>query len=98
MEYKNFEWDERKNRRNISKHGISFEQAIEVFDDVYALKLFDESHSDYEERFYLIGRDLRERELTVCHCYRGKNDDIIRIISARKANENEIEFYWRNKS
>jgi len=93
-----FEWDDKKNRRNISRHGVSFEQAEEVFDDIYALKLFDEYHSDNEERFYIIGRDLRERELNVCHCYRGENEDIIRIISARKANENEIKFYWRNKS
>ena len=92
-----FIWDEKKNRRNISKHGVSFEQAAEVFDDIYAVKLFDEEHSEDEERFYLIGRDLNERQLTVCHCYRGENEDIIRIISARKANQSEIEFYWRNK-
>jgi len=91
MRYK-FEWDEKKNRRNISKRGISFEDASTVFDDIHAVRIFDEDHSEDEDRFIIIGRDLNERQLVVCHCYR--DEDIIRIISARKATKNELKFYW----
>jgi uncharacterized DUF497 family protein len=92
-----FEWDDDKNEINQVKHGISFEDAETVFDDEYALILYDEAHSAREERFIVIGLDLNFRELTVCHCYRGFNDEIIRIISARKATSNEIKLYRRGK-
>lgn len=88
-----FEWDENKNRTNKIKHGVSFDEAETVFDDKYAIFLYDESHSSDEERFIIIGIDSLFRELMVCHCYRGGDDEIIRIISARKATKNEIELY-----
>jgi len=51
-----FEWDPEKNRANQSKHGVSFEDAVRVFDaDEEALELFDEGHSDFEDRFITIG-------------------------------------------
>ena len=90
-----FEWDKDKNEINQVKHGISFEDAQTVFDDENALILYDEIHSASEERFIVIGIDLNFRELTVCHCYRGYNDEAIRIISARKATANEINLYRR---
>ena len=90
-----FKWDEDKNEINKVKHGISFEDAETVFDDENALFLYDEAHSENEERFIVIGLDINFRELTVCHCYRGDNDEIIRIISARKATTNEINLYRR---
>jgi uncharacterized DUF497 family protein len=65
-----------------------------VFDDENAVVIYDELHSADEERFIIIGIDMQYRELTVCHCYRG-NDDVIRIISARKATISEIELYRR---
>jgi uncharacterized DUF497 family protein len=89
-----FEWDENKNKANIFKHRVSFEEARTVFDDINAVYIFDDRHSEDEDRFYIIGEDSNFRELAVCHCYRGVNDEIIRIISARKADKDEIEFYY----
>ena len=90
-----FEWDENKNRLNKIKHGISFQEAQTVFDDENAIVIFDDLHSIEEERFIIIGIDMLYRELTVCHCYRGKDNEIIRIITARKATRGEIYLYRR---
>ena len=88
-----FEWDELKNAANKHKHGISFEEAQTVFDDDYAVYFDDDKHSEKEERFIIIGVDSAFRRLTVCHCYRGKNEEIIRIISAREATKQEAKLY-----
>ena len=94
-----FEWDSIKNELNKAKHNVSFEVAETVFDDENAVYLYDEVHSISEDRFIVIGKDDTLRmEITVCHCYRNANEEIIRIISARKANETEFDFYWRNKT
>ena len=90
-----FEWDGQKNELNIFKHDISFEEASTVFEDDYAVTLLDEEHSEYEDRFKIIGISGNLLELTVCHCYRGENDDVIRIISAGKADKNERKIYER---
>ena len=87
-----FEWDEKKNKANISKHGISFKEASSAFFDDDAITIFDSEHSQDEERFVLLGLSKVERLLVVCHCYRNDND-IIRIISARKANDSEALQY-----
>jgi uncharacterized DUF497 family protein len=50
-----FDWDEAKNRANNRKHGIWFEEALQVFDDIGAILFFDESHSTKEDRFILLG-------------------------------------------
>jgi uncharacterized DUF497 family protein len=89
-----FEWDQEKNKANILKHRVSFEDAETVFDDNKAVYLYDDSHSTDEERFHIVGEDRNFRELSVCHCYRGKDSEIIRIISARKASKIEIDFYY----
>jgi len=89
-----FEWDPNKNKANILKHRVSFEDAETVFDDKNAVYLYDENHSEDEDRFYIIGEDKNFRELAVCHCYRGRDDEIIRIISARKATKIEIDYYY----
>ena len=89
-----FDWDPEKNKVNILKHRVSFEDAETVFDDKNAIYIYDDMHSDDEERFHIIGEDRYFRELAVCHCYRGKDSEIIRIISARKANKVEIEYYY----
>jgi len=88
-----FEWDKGKNEINKAKHNISFERAETVFDDKDAVYLYDSIHSADEERFIVIGRDVLLMEITVCHCYRGENEEIIRIISARKATNKEIKIY-----
>ena len=87
-----FEWDEAKNQANIKKHGISFEEAETVFEDEDALIISDESHSDEEDRFILVGFSYKANLLVVCHCYR-ENESIIRLISARKATVAERKKY-----
>ena len=88
-----FEWDKKKNLSNQKKHGISFEEAQTVFVDDNALLIHDPDHSSEEDRFILLGLSAKLRMLVVCHCYR-KSDDIIRIISARKAMRLEQKMYW----
>jgi len=88
-----FEWDTDKNEINKDKHNISFERAETVFDDKDAIYLYDSVHSLEEDRFVVIGLDSLLMELTVCHCYRGDDEEIIRIISARKATKKEIKIY-----
>ncbi len=87
-----FEWDENKNAINKKKHHVSFEEAESVFYDENALMIADPEHSQDEERFVLLGFSALARLLVVCHCYRGA-DDVIRIISARKADAMETALY-----
>ena len=87
-----FEWDEAKNTLNKRKHRISFEEALTVFADDHALLLPDPDHSTEEERFILMGFSGSLRMLVVCHCYR-RGEEIIRIISARKATRPERADY-----
>ena len=89
---KKFIWDENKHVSNKHKHGISFEEAGSVFDDEYAVYFDDETHSNDEDRFIIIGISKFDRLLLVCHCYR-ENDTVIRIISARKATKKESQQY-----
>jgi uncharacterized protein len=87
-----FEWDEAKNRINQKKHGVSFEEAKTVFFDDHALEFYDDTHSEWEARYLLLGLSIKYRMLLVCHCERGAGD-IIRIISARKATNKERKHY-----
>ena len=87
-----FEWDERKNAANKRKHGVSFEEAQTVFYDDRAL-LIDDPDED-EGRFVLLGLSTMLRTLVVCHCYR-EEDQVIRIISARRAGKDERADYER---
>jgi uncharacterized DUF497 family protein len=88
-----FAWDENKSRSNKQKHQVSFEEAQSVFLDENAIRYFDPDHSEDEDRFLMLGMSLTLRVLVVSHCYREK--DVIRIISARKADKKEQEYYWR---
>ena len=89
-----FEWDERKNRVNRTKHGVSFEEARSAFLDENARVLPDPEHSEEEDRFVLLGLSRSLRILVVCHCYREK-EQVIRIISARKADrEEQRQYRW----
>jgi uncharacterized DUF497 family protein len=87
-----FDWSEGKNLSNQRKHGVSFEEPETVFVDENALLIHDPDHSGEEDRFVLLGLSARLRMLAVNHCYR-KNDEVIRIISARKATRKEREQY-----
>ena len=89
-----FAWDKRKEKANVKKHGISFDEARTVFFDENAIQFFDPDHSDDEDRFILLGISLKLRIIVVCHCFR-ESDTIIRIISARKADSDEENEYWR---
>jgi len=90
-----FEWDERKNAANKRKHRVSFEEAATIFVDENALLIADPDHSESEERFVLLGISAALRILVVCHCYRHDND-VIRIISARRATRTEGLRYHRS--
>jgi uncharacterized DUF497 family protein len=92
-----FEWDPEKNKLNIKKHGVSFEQAVLVFTDRNALSIYDDEHSENEERWITIGCIPAEKVLVVIHTDRMYIDhkDVIRIISARKATDTEKEDYYR---
>ena len=92
MQYIRFDWDKQKNQTNILNHGISFEEAQTAFYDATARVIYDPDHSKEEDRFILLGVSRRMRILVVCHCYR-EDDEIIRIISARKANKHEQNQY-----
>jgi uncharacterized protein len=87
-----FDWDPRKAAANLRKHGVSFEEARTVFLDEDALLRPDEDHSDEENRFVLLGLSGRLRTLVVCHCYR-QDDEVIRVISGRRANALERQQY-----
>jgi uncharacterized DUF497 family protein len=87
-----FEWDERKATANASKHGVTFQEAQSAFSDENAKLIDDPDHSDDENRFILLGLSASLRMLVVCHCYRSP-DDVIRIISARKATRQESKSY-----
>ncbi len=87
-----FQWDEAKNKANQRKHGVSFEEAETVFLDENALFMSDPDHSEAEDRFVLLGLSGALRVLIVCHCYR-ESDEVIRIISARKADRDERKDY-----
>jgi uncharacterized DUF497 family protein len=89
-----FSWDKNKESINIKKHKVSFEDAKSVFYDENARVVFDPDHSEYEDRFVIIGLSKKLNILVVSHCYK-ENEENIRIISARKASKNEIIEYLR---
>lgn len=87
-----FAWDEAKATENRRKHDVTFEEAATVFADENARLKHDPDHSQKEDRFVLLGFSAKLRLLLVCHAYR-ENDEVIRIISARKATPNERKQY-----
>ena len=89
-----FDWDENKNRINLEKHGITFEEASTVFFDDRAILFDDPEHSIDEDRFLLLGTSETAKVCIVCHCYR-ESDTVIRIISARQATRKEEQRYVR---
>ena len=91
-----FVWDENKNRANQRKHKISFDEAKTVFYDENARLIPDPDHSENEERFIIMGVSSNLRMLVVVHCYK-ENNEVIRIISARKVTRNEQKYHNRRK-
>ena len=89
-----FEWDDQKAVENLAKHGVSFGESTEVFYDPNALEDYDPGHSVGEDRFVIIGLSSR-RLLYVVYAERAA--DLVRIISARKANQAQKEIYERKE-
>ena len=87
-----FEWDEEKNTINIAKHGIPFNLAALVFLDEKHIEMFDKKHSDYEDRWNIIGQAGK----ILFVVYTERKENTIRIISARKATKEEINEYYKN--
>ncbi len=88
-----FDWDPQKDLANQKKHGVSFIEAKSVFFDENAVQFLDAKHSSIEEdRFLLLGFSYMSRLLLICHC-EVDEDQIIRIISARKATKTEQKEY-----
>lgn len=87
-----FEWDEEKNTKNKKRHGISFEHAMLVFEDDYCIEEYDCDHSSDEDRYDIIG--MVDDVLYVVVTYR--ENDVVRLISARRATKAERRRYeWQ---
>lgn len=89
-----FQWDPKKATANLRKHGISFDEAVTVFNDPLALIFDDHVHSDYEHREIIIGHSLLNHLILVC--FTERNDQFIRIFSARRATKHEQKDYEKN--
>lgn len=85
-----FEWDPIKNKTNIEKHGMTFEDAAFIFDGFHVTA--EDTRKNYgEQRFYTMGTlDNKSRVVLVAHTHRGKR---VRIISVRKANQREQRIF-----
>ncbi len=90
-----FEWDPAKANLNLRKHRLTFEQSTEIFKDPYAISIFDDEHSQEEDRWITMGRDYNGRILIVSHTFRRIDEGSfrIRIISSRKATKDEKKQY-----
>ena len=83
------EWDDEKNQKNYCKHGIYFEDAARIFLDDNRIEEYDELHSDFEDRYKVIGRV--DEIFFVIYTERGEK---FRLISARYATKKEVEEYY----
>jgi uncharacterized DUF497 family protein len=90
-----FEWDPQKAKINLKKHKVSFERACTVFKDPNALSIYDEEHSEEDDRWITLGMDINGTLLVVVHIFEQLDENTckIRIISARKATKKEIKQY-----
>ena len=102
FEYR-FEWDPAKALRNAREHRVSFERAATVFLDPRAMSVFDDEHSEKEERWITLGLDRAGALLVVCHAFREEKESgreasaRIRLISARRADRKEAAQYGRQE-
>lgn len=87
-----FEWDDEKEQKNIKKHGIDFETASRVFQDENRVEIYDEAHSEYEDRYITIGT-INGIAYVLIVVYT-ERDEAIRLISARKATAKERSMYY----
>jgi len=98
MDY-HFEWDPVKATRNHQKHRINFQRAATIFRDPQMVSIFDDAHSGSEERWITMGRDEQGTILVVSHTFRKMDlaHWTIRMISARKATQEERRQYGENE-
>ncbi len=91
----NFEWDPNKALSNKRKHGVTFEEACNVFDDPAALTIFDHENSNDEDRWITLGKCKKLKTLVVVHTFHEVTNNVIniRVISARKATKYETKQY-----
>jgi uncharacterized protein len=89
-----YEWNEEKAESNLKKHGVDFQEAATVFDDLFFVDFYDPKHSVEEHRFLIVGESNRQRLLIVSYAER---DDKIRIISARELPPQERRNYEHGK-
>ena len=87
-----FEWDPRKAKQNLKRHGVSFDEAVTAFYDPLSATFDDPDRSVEEQRYVTIGFSSKDRLLVVAHAERGKNT---RIISARTATAHERKKHER---
>lgn len=95
-----FEWDVEKEKINITRHRLNFTDACHVFADIFQLNMFDEGHSDDEDRWVVIGEIPVMKIVVVVHTIRQgqySGDSRVRIISARKAEKKEREAYFARR-
>lgn len=85
-----FDWDENKAVSNLSKHGVSFEEAKTVFEDPLYVDFYDPAHSDEEARYLIVGESSQRRLLIASYTERG---NLIRLISAREVTRTERKVY-----
>jgi hypothetical protein len=85
-----FEWNSKKSKNNLRKHGVSFDEGATVFLDPHAVSGQDPDHSIGEARYITFGYSSLGRLLTVCHTYR---PGTIRLINARRVTRTEREIY-----
>ena len=85
-----FEWNSDKNKINLKKHGVDFEEAKPVFDDIFAIIIDDLFHSNFEQREIIVGQSSKYRLLYVVFV---EEKNYIRIISARKLTSAERRSY-----
>ena len=89
-----FEWDPKKSESNIRKHGISFDEARQVFNDPLHLSILDERFSYFEERWISVGRTAERRILVVVNLFFNEDgEEVIRIILAREPTSHERRQY-----
>ena len=85
-----FDWDPSKAKRNLAKHGVSFEEAATAFEDPLYVDFFDPEHSEEENRYIRVGSSNQKRILVVAYSER---EEQTRIISARPATKHERQAY-----
>jgi hypothetical protein len=90
-----FRWDKNKNRENRRKHGISFEDTVEVFDDPFHVSILDKRFDYFDERWITMGSLKKGGIIVVGHHYflTENGNEIIKIITARKATKKEVRQY-----